>query len=275
MTDNVFPPAKLSPGELAHLWRCSSHTIGNLIASGELRATKIGDLRRVDVRDARAFLEAHTTGKKYPRTDEPESPLLLVEDVAERLHVNVRTACNLLITGQLRGAKIGKLWRVRYDDLAAYLGSVATSAPPLLPASDPAAPIGVEDFPDDLLGVAEIALLVGMAESHVATLCHRGLIKCSRIGGGPYRARRSDVEAFIANPRKSGYEPRVHRRKVRAPVDSLDAVAALIEASSAVLTALGKEKPVDGDMRTTLRAAITRAKRERDLPAAPRATLLG
>ncbi|MBO8140902.1 MAG: helix-turn-helix domain-containing protein [Firmicutes bacterium] len=47
--------------------------------------------------------------------------LLTLEEVAERLVVAPKTIRDWLREGKLRGLKVGKLWRVREQDLEAFL----------------------------------------------------------------------------------------------------------------------------------------------------------
>ena len=47
--------------------------------------------------------------------------LLTPEQVAERLQVVERTVYRWLNEGRLEGVKLGRLWRVREDDLEAFL----------------------------------------------------------------------------------------------------------------------------------------------------------
>lgn len=58
-----------------------------------------------------------------------EAALLTPEEVAARLKVKPRTVQEWLRSGRLPGLKLGKLWRIREHDLAAFLGAhVASSA---------------------------------------------------------------------------------------------------------------------------------------------------
>lgn len=45
-----------------------------------------------------------------------------VADLAEELKVHKMTVYRLLTSGQLKGTKVGKLWRVTQADLDEYLG---------------------------------------------------------------------------------------------------------------------------------------------------------
>ncbi len=47
--------------------------------------------------------------------------LLTLEEVAERLAVAPKTIRDWLREGKLKGLKVGKLWRVREQDLEAFL----------------------------------------------------------------------------------------------------------------------------------------------------------
>jgi excisionase family DNA binding protein len=47
--------------------------------------------------------------------------LLTVEEAADRLAVAVRTIREWLRTGKLAGVKAGRLWRIREEDLEAFL----------------------------------------------------------------------------------------------------------------------------------------------------------
>ena len=54
--------------------------------------------------------------------------LLTPEQVAERLQVVERTVYRLLNEGRLEGVKLGRLWRVREDDLEAFLQAASNQA---------------------------------------------------------------------------------------------------------------------------------------------------
>lgn len=47
--------------------------------------------------------------------------LLTPEQVSERLQVVPRTVYRWLSTGELQGVKLGRLWRVREEDLEAFI----------------------------------------------------------------------------------------------------------------------------------------------------------
>ena len=47
--------------------------------------------------------------------------LLTITDVSERLKINRSTVWRLLDSGELRGFRIGRVWRVKEEDLAAYI----------------------------------------------------------------------------------------------------------------------------------------------------------
>jgi excisionase family DNA binding protein len=52
-----------------------------------------------------------------------EKKLLTPAQVAERLQVTERTVYTWLRGGRLRGLRAGRLWRVREEDLEAFLGA--------------------------------------------------------------------------------------------------------------------------------------------------------
>ena len=54
--------------------------------------------------------------------------LLTPEQVAERLQVTERTVYGWLRRGKLPALKLGRLWRIRSEDLAAFLESARTKA---------------------------------------------------------------------------------------------------------------------------------------------------
>ena len=54
--------------------------------------------------------------------------LLTPEQIAERLQVVERTVYRWLNEGRLEGVKLGRLWRVREDDLAAFLQAASNQA---------------------------------------------------------------------------------------------------------------------------------------------------
>jgi excisionase family DNA binding protein len=43
------------------------------------------------------------------------------EEVAQKLKVSLRTIKSHLISGRLKGVKVGRLWRIRASDLEAFL----------------------------------------------------------------------------------------------------------------------------------------------------------
>lgn len=47
--------------------------------------------------------------------------LLTPEQVAEKLQMSVLTVTNYLRKGDLSGVKIGRVWRIRQEDLDAFL----------------------------------------------------------------------------------------------------------------------------------------------------------
>jgi excisionase family DNA binding protein len=57
----------------------------------------------------------------------PEAVLLTPEEVAARLKVKPRTVQEWLRSGRLAGLKLGKLWRIRENDLETFLGAHVTS----------------------------------------------------------------------------------------------------------------------------------------------------
>lgn len=59
---------------------------------------------------------------------------LTVPQVAECLSVHPKTVYNLLERGELRGVKVGRVWRVPVEELDVFLrgGSTATERRPLL-----------------------------------------------------------------------------------------------------------------------------------------------
>ena len=52
--------------------------------------------------------------------------MLSLEEVAYRLNVSVQTVRRLIDSGQLKGVKVGRQWRVRREDLDAYIRKVST-----------------------------------------------------------------------------------------------------------------------------------------------------
>jgi excisionase family DNA binding protein len=49
--------------------------------------------------------------------------LMTPEEVAERLNVTVNTVREWLRAGELTGVKLGRIWRVREEDLKAWVES--------------------------------------------------------------------------------------------------------------------------------------------------------
>lgn len=50
-------------------------------------------------------------------------PLLTPEQVAEHLQLPVKSVQSMLRVGEIRGIKVGRLWRVDPADLASYIAS--------------------------------------------------------------------------------------------------------------------------------------------------------
>jgi len=47
--------------------------------------------------------------------------LLTPDEAAKILKVNVRTVTNLIRAGDLKGVKVGRVWRIREEDLEAFI----------------------------------------------------------------------------------------------------------------------------------------------------------
>lgn len=45
-----------------------------------------------------------------------------IEEVADMLNVNRNTVRRMLIRGELKGLKVGRLWRIKESDLREFLG---------------------------------------------------------------------------------------------------------------------------------------------------------
>lgn len=54
--------------------------------------------------------------------------VLTPEQVAERLQIVPKTVYRWLNDGRLEGVKLGRLWRVREDDLEAFLQAASNQA---------------------------------------------------------------------------------------------------------------------------------------------------
>jgi excisionase family DNA binding protein len=63
--------------------------------------------------------EYNVIGGKLKMAEE----LLTPEQVAQRLKVTDRTVYSLLRSGRLRGARVGRLWRIRPTDLETFLSA--------------------------------------------------------------------------------------------------------------------------------------------------------
>lgn len=55
--------------------------------------------------------------------------LLTPEEVADALQLRVRTVWLYLRSGELRGVKLGRVWRVREEDLHAFLRARTRGGP--------------------------------------------------------------------------------------------------------------------------------------------------
>ena len=56
--------------------------------------------------------------------------LLTAEQVAQRLQVREETVYDWLRAGRLRGVKLGRIWRVREEDLEAFIHDVRVGEEP-------------------------------------------------------------------------------------------------------------------------------------------------
>jgi len=75
----------------------------------------------------------------------PPRALYTVDEVAAHLHVHRKTVLRSIADGRLPAAKIGKSYRVRSADLAAFTGAGQSPSPP---AHRPARVTCVVDIPD-------------------------------------------------------------------------------------------------------------------------------
>lgn len=57
------------------------------------------------------------------------TPMLTIHDVAQKLNVDERTVRELIRKNELRAIKIGKEWRVKEEDLDAYVDGHANCPP--------------------------------------------------------------------------------------------------------------------------------------------------
>jgi excisionase family DNA binding protein len=57
-----------------------------------------------------------------------QNTLLTIDEVAERLRVSYASANRLVQSGELPGFRVGRLWRVREADLAAYVDAKVQAA---------------------------------------------------------------------------------------------------------------------------------------------------
>lgn len=57
-----------------------------------------------------------------------DAPLSVV-DIARRLRLAERTARRLIVSGELKGHRVGRQWRVFEPDFVDYLGRVASRRP--------------------------------------------------------------------------------------------------------------------------------------------------
>jgi len=69
--------------------------------------------------------QVSTQGKTMDAVDGTDRPLLRIEQVAERLSVSRSMAWKIIDDGQLRSMRIGRVVRVRPEDLDAYLADPA------------------------------------------------------------------------------------------------------------------------------------------------------
>jgi excisionase family DNA binding protein len=66
-----------------------------------------------------------TQRKPVDAVDGTNRPLLRIEQIAERLSISRSMAWKIISTGQLRSLRIGRVVRVRSEDLDAYLADPA------------------------------------------------------------------------------------------------------------------------------------------------------
>jgi excisionase family DNA binding protein len=64
-----------------------------------------------------------TYTKRYGEGEIMTDNLMTPEEVAEKLNVTVNTVREWLRSGELTGVKLGRIWRVRTEDLKAWVES--------------------------------------------------------------------------------------------------------------------------------------------------------
>jgi excisionase family DNA binding protein len=115
-----------TPETLAERWQCSPETVRLLLVSGDLRGWKIGGkLWRISS-DAVEEYEGQQQQQIAPSSDSESAscitkPPYTPETMAERWQCSHGTVRLLLVSGDLRGWKIGgKLWRIPVAAVEAY-----------------------------------------------------------------------------------------------------------------------------------------------------------
>lgn len=117
--DLAYDEARL----LRHNYIGTEHLLLALIREGEgLAGRVLADLgiKGEDARRELVFLQNETLAKKGAGGDSED--LLTMDDAAQFLGVSKPTLYRLLSANELKGVKVGRQWRFRKADLAAYLG---------------------------------------------------------------------------------------------------------------------------------------------------------
>ena len=100
--------------------------------SGETRTNVVKRGKRLRLREAgikRNVQELNVLNFGLKASKVMNEKLLTPEQVAERLQVTERTVYGWLRRGTLPALKLGRLWRVRPEDLEAFLENARAKAP--------------------------------------------------------------------------------------------------------------------------------------------------
>ena len=74
-------------------------------------------------------LWAELAGIKHSEPVPKEPQLLTAQEAAALLRVNYRTVLDLITKGELRASRIGRLLRIRREEIARYLRSTQVQSP--------------------------------------------------------------------------------------------------------------------------------------------------
>ncbi|MBU0726413.1 MAG: helix-turn-helix domain-containing protein [Alphaproteobacteria bacterium] len=142
------PARPFTPESLAEYWSCSSQHVRDLIRKGDLPAFRIGNLIRIRREDVERYdqqqAEARERAAPQGALDVSQRPYT-PETLAERWGCSHQHIRDLVRTGKLPAFRVGRLIRVRREDVETFERpqveiEAAAPPPPPRPAVIPGVP---------------------------------------------------------------------------------------------------------------------------------------